>query len=310
MATSTGNSVSFRANYPLATEFGFVIAASVCLSLVEYAVSAGTSQVLDALALRGGLLVDGLFVGGAVVAGSALVVGAYATRRDIEVGLALPARGDLPSVALALAVPAALVGLTKLVGVLTGTTYGSLAKVAYASDAAVWPVAAVTGLGLLVGVPSYLLLCQVVVQGSFERVLDGRTAVLLTTVTTGFLLAGSAGGGLSPFPDRGKLVGAVAFGLAVGVALYGNERADRRWVRYVASLPAALFVALVAASGVVAVQSVAGLLFGATQVLVLGLAAHTYERTGSLAVPALAYVSLALTGDAVVFVFEAGARGL
>lgn len=71
-------------------------------------------------------------------------------------------------------------------------------------------------------------------------------------------------------------------------------------------VPAALFAALVVLSGVAAVGSVAGGLFALTHLAVLGLAAATYERTGSVAVPAVAYATLLLANRLVVFLFEAG----
>ena len=306
MATSTGSRSSGGTNHPIATEYALVVAATVGVVFLHRIATGWSSRMLDALPVSGGLLVHGLVGGATVVVGLGLFAGGYARLRGIEVGLALPTTDDAVPAGAALAVPAALVGLTKLVGDLTGTPYGSLTRSAYAADAAVEPVLVVTGLGLLVGVPSYLLLCQVVVQGSFRRVVGGDIAVALTTVTTGFLLAGSATGGLSPVPDRGRLVGAALFGLAVGVALYATDSAGRRWVGYLAWLPALALAGTTVVSGVAALESVAGVLFAATQLVVLGLAAWACERTESLAVPALAYLSLSLTSSVVVFAFEAG----
>ncbi|NHN59090.1 MULTISPECIES: hypothetical protein [Halorussus] len=306
MATPTGGRSAAVTDHPIATEYAAVVVATVAVVLLHRAATEWASRALDALSVSGGLLVEGLVGGGAVVALLALFAGGYAGLRGIEVDLGLPTTDDAAPAAAALAIPAGLVGLTKLVGVLTGTAYGSLTKTAYAADAAMGPVLAVAGLGLLVGVPSYLLLCQVVVQGSFRRVVDGDVAVGLTTVTTGFLLAGSAGGGLSPVPDRGRLAGAALMGLAVWAALCATGRADRRWVRSLAWLPAAGLAGAVAVFSVAALETVAGALFAATQFAVLGLAALTYERTESLAVPALAYLSYSLTSSVVVFAFEAG----
>lgn len=306
MATSTGGRSATGTTRPIATEYAAIVVATVGVVLLHRAATEGASRALDALSVSGGLLVEGLVGGGAVVAALALFAGGYARLRGIEVDLGLPTTDDAAPAAAALAVPAALVGLTALVAAATGTSYGSLTKTGYAADAAVGPVLAVAGLGLLVGVPTYLLLCQVVVQGSFRRVASGDTAVGLTTVTTGFLLAGSAGGGLSPVPDRGRLAGAALLGLAVGVGLYATDRADRRWVRRLAWLPAAGLAGAVAVSSVAALDTLAGVPFAATQFAVLGLAAVAYERTESLAVPALAYLSYSLTSTAVVFVFEAG----
>lgn len=296
-----------RTSHPLVTEFALAVVVLAGFYLWLRVVPTAPSPTFDALPFSGSLLVDGLVRSGLLLAGLCLFAGAYATQRGIEVGVAPPSGDDLSLAGSALLIPAVLVGLTKVVGDLTGVPYGSLTLTAVAADAPVEPFLVVTGLGLFVGVPSYLLTCQVVVQGSFENAVDGDVAVVLTTVVTGFLLTGSPGG-LSPVPELGKLVGAVLLVLAVGVALRVPERVDRRWLRFLAYAPAILLAALVVLSGVAAVESVAGGLFVTTQIVVLGLAAYAYERTDTLLVPALAYLSLSLTSSAVVFVFEAGMR--
>lgn len=304
-STDSPNSATGPTNHPIAAEFALVVVALAGFYLWQRVVPTAPSPTFDALPFSGSLLADGLVSGGLLLAGLCAFAGAYVRLRDIEVGMAPPSGADLSLAGAALVLPALLVGLTKVVGLLTGVPYGSLTLTAVAADAPVEPFLVVTGLGIFVGVPSYLLTCQVVVQGSFRNVVDGEVAVALTTVVAGFLLMGGPGG-LSPVPELGKLVGAVLFVLAVGVALYVPERVSRRWIRFLAYLPATLFVALVVLSGVAAVESVAGGLFALAQVVVLGLAAYAYERTETLVVPALAYLSLSLTGSAVVFVFEAG----
>ncbi|WP_128475828.1 hypothetical protein [Halorussus pelagicus] len=311
MATSDSNVRFDGAGRPLATEFALVVAATVGFALVVRTVAAASSRLGDLVALPDSLLIDGLLHGTALLAGLGLLVGAYATWRDIEVGLRPPTREDLPAAFGALAGPALLVGLTALVADATGPAYSSLAKTSYAPNAALGPVLAVAGLGLFVGVPSYLLLCQVLVQGSFDRAVGGDAAAALTTVTTAFLLVGTdGGGGLSPFPARGRLAGTVLFALAGGIALYAADRAKRRWVRYLAAVPALALVGVTLFSALAAVGSLAGALFAGTQIAVLALAAVTYERTDSLVVPALAYLSLSLAHSAAVFAAETGAMGL
>lgn len=132
--------------------------------------------------------------------------------------------------------------------------------------------------------------------------------MVLTTLFAGFVLM-STHGGLTAFPDRGKIVGAVLGLLALGVGVSAAARVDRRALRYLGYLPGVLFVAVVVLAGVAAVESVAGALFAATQVGALAVAAYTYERTDSLLPPALAYLSLLLTTELVLFALEAGLRG-
>lgn len=305
MASRTLDPATVRQNHPMTTELGLIVVVAAAFAFWPRVASTVSTPVLDSLALPDSLLVHGLVTGSVLLAGLSLFTGAYATLRDIEVRTELPSGGDLRQAGLALLIPAALVGLTKSVGALTSVTYGSLTKTFVAADPSLEPYLLVTGLGLFIGVPSFLLLCHVVVQGSFEKVVDGDVAVVATTVVAGFLLTSNAGN-LSAFPDRGKLAGAALFVVAVGVALYATEHVRRQWLRVLAALPAVLLVGAALVSGIAAVESVAGALFALTQVAVLGFAAYSYERTDSLLVPALAYASFYLTGSAVVFVFEAG----
>ena len=293
--------------HPLATEFALAVAVIVGFYLWQRAVPTAPSPMYDAIPFSGSLLVDGFVRSGLVLAGLCLLAGAYVSLRDIEVGTGFPSSDDLSLAGAAFVLPAVLVGFTKVVGDLTGVPYGSLTLTAVAADASVEPFLVVTGLGLFVGVPSYLLTCQVVVQGSFRNAVDGTAAVVLTTVVAGFLLTGGPGG-LSPFPELGKLVGAVVFVLAVGVALFVPQRTSHRWLRFLAWAPVVVLVVISVLSGIAAVESVAGGLFVTTQIVVIGFAAYTYGRTETLLVPALAYLSLSLTSSAVVFVFEAGMK--
>lgn len=307
MAGRTPDLTTLRKHHPITTELGLVVAAAAGFSVWPRVAAAVSTPILDSLALPDSLLVNGLITGGFLLAGLCLFTGAYATVREIDVGVELPSGGDLRLAGLALVLPAALVGLTKSVGALTGVPYGSLTKTYIAADAPIEPYLVVTGLGVFIGVPSLLLLCHVVVQGSFEKVVEGDVAVVATTAVAGFLLTSNVGS-LSAFPDRGKLVGAALFVLAVGVATYATETVRRQRLRLLASLPAILLVGVTVVSGVAAVESVAGGLFAVAQVAVIGLAAYAYERTDTLLLPALAYLSFYLTGSAIVFIFEAGVQ--
>lgn len=308
MARRTLDPGTVRQNHPLTTELGLVVVAAAAFALWPHVASVVSRPVLDSSAVPNSLLVEGVVAGSVLLAGLCLFTGAYAAFRDIDVGIDLPSSEERRLAGLALVLPAALVALTKSVGALTGVAYGSLTGTYVAADPSLEPYLAVTGLGLFVGVPSLLLLCHVVVQGGFEKALGGDAAVVVTTATAGFLLTSDVGN-LSAFPDRGKLAGAALFVLAVAVAAYGIERARRGWVSVLAILPAVLLVGITAVSAIAAVESVAGALFGLAQVAVLGLAAYAYERTDTLVVPALAYASFYLAGNAVVFVFEAGVHG-
>ncbi|MFC4551416.1 MULTISPECIES: hypothetical protein [Halorussus] len=306
MSLESGRDV--RSNFPTSAELAVVTAALVGVSLWRHVVGLVTdplSAVVESVWTSGGLAVVGLVTGGLFVAGLALFVGAYARFRGLSVGLAAPSRRDVRLLVLAGVAPAAFVGVTAFVGSFTGVPYGSLTKTYYAASEPLAPILTVVGLSLLVGVPSLVLICQVLVQESFAEVVGGRRAAVLTTLATGFVMT-STTGGLATVPDRGKLVGAALFVLALGVALYATRRTDNELLQYLAHAPALLFVALVVSSGVLGTESLAEGLFALSHVAVLGVAADTYDRSDSLVVPALAYASLILTNSAVVLFFETG----
>lgn len=296
-----------RPDRAIAVELGIVASLLVVVSLWQRLVRVLVEPLgawLGSGPTYGALPIVGLAGGGLFVAGLATLAGTYASSRGIDVGLERPSGTDLSSVGLAAFVPPLLVGLTKLVGSLTGVSYSSLATTYYGTDVPIRPVLAIVGLGLLVGVPSLVLTCQVIVQGSVERVLDDDGAVVLTTLATGFVMTSNTGG-LATAPEPGKLVGAVLFVLVLGAGLYVTEHVEGV-TRSLAHLPALLFVALVVASGVAGIQSVADGLFALTHLGVLGIAAYTYDRSGSLLVPALAYLSLSLASATVLVAVEAG----
>ena len=298
-----------RDAHPVLREAALVTALLVAVYLWRRMVGVVTgplSSSLDTTSSFGVVPVGGFVAGLLFVAGLATFAGAYATARDVDVGLSIPSSVDLPSVGLAALAPVALVGLTKFVGLLTGVPYGRLTQSYYGVDPTTFPVLVVVGLGLVVGVPGLVIACQVLVQGSFGRALDGDEAVLLTTLVTWFALT-STTGRLTPAPDPGKLIGAVAFVLFFGVFLFARDRAEGAWPRALAAVPVLLFVGVVVLSGVVGTTSYAAGLFGFTHLAVLGVAAYTYDRSGSLLVPAVAYLGLSLANHGVVVLFESGA---
>lgn len=300
MSLQTDARTVTRRARPFAVEFGLVTAVLIGLSLWRHLVGV----VRPTASLPGGV-VGSLVSGGLLLLGVLVITGAYATVRDVDPGLTLPAASDWPAVALAVLAPPGLVALTKLVGVATGVPYNALTKTAVAADPPLRPVVFVAGLTLLVGVPVLAAVCQVLVQGSVERIVDGDAAVVLTTLATGFVMVDTTGR-LATVPDRGKLAGAVVFVLLLGVALVVDARVDRDWLRWLAAVPVVAFAALVVVAGVASVDSVAGGLFAATQLATLGVAAYAYDRTRSLPVPALAYATYLLATRAVVVGFEAG----
>lgn len=254
----------------------------------------------------GGLLLGGIASGGVFLGGLAAAAAGYTGYRGIARGLTLPGSDERRLLGAAVLVPVVLVGLTKVVGVLTDVPYNALTRTSVAADAPLGPILAIAGLGVLVGVPTLLVLCQLLIQGSFRRAVGGDTAVAVTTLVAGFTLVSSRGG-LATVPDRGKLFGAVVFtGLLWGGHYVGDRVDDDR--QPLAYVPLLLFGALVVLTGVAAIGSVAGGLFVLTHLAVVALAADTFRRTGSLLPPAVAYTTLFVANRAVVVLFEAGMR--
>lgn len=297
-----------RTTRPLAIELGVVTAALIGVLLWQRVIRATTAALFGTPDAFESLVVNGLVNAVVLLGGLVVFVGAYATVRDLDVGLRLPERRDLRVLALAALLPIALVALTKAVGMLTGIGFNALVMTSVTADASLWPIALVTGLSLLVGVPALVLTCQVLVQRSFERVVDRTSAVVATTLVAGFVMVSDTGG-LASTPDAGPLAGIVLFVLLVAGALFVAERTDDDRVRTLAALPAAAVIAVVALSAVVEITSVAGAVFGCSQLVVLAIAAYAYTRTDSLLAPALAYASFQIASKAVVVGFEAGMQG-
>lgn len=294
--------------HPLALEFGVVTAALGAVYLWHRLLSALTgplTALFEGAPRVGGFPLTGLAISGTFLLGLALFVLVYARARGIDLSLATPEAADAHLVALAAMAPLALVGLTKAVGVLTGVRYSSLTMTYLSADPPLLPVLTIFGLGILVGVPSLVLICQVLVQGTFDRVLPAREAVALTTVVAGFVLMSNTGG-LATTPELGKLVGAGLFAVVLGVALYADDRVEGDHLRALVYLPVVLFVALVVFSALATVGSVADGLFGLAHLAVLSIAALAHERTDSLVLPGLAYLSLSLANAAVLLLFESG----
>lgn len=295
-----------RSNRGVVFEFGVVVAALVGVAL--WSQVAGALLPLAATLLGSGttlatlpapmLATSAVFACGVV--GTGVV---YARARGFALGTELPGRADLSAVGGAVVVPGVLVGGTALVAGWTGVAYVDLTNAAFAADAPLAPILALMALSAAVAVPVLVVVCQVVAQNALRAALDGDAAVVLTTLVAGFVLTGHSG--LTVAPETGKLAVAVLLVLAFGVARYATEHVERDRLRTAAYLPAVLLLAVVVASALLGVESLAGGLFTLAQVGVVGYAAYGYERTGSLLLPALAYLSLLLATDAVVLL-EAG----
>lgn len=300
---------------PLAVELGIVIVVLVVVHLWQQlarSVGHSVSGILPSIAAFGGLLVIGMATTGLFLVGLGVVAGTYATLRDIDIGLTLPGQSDIRLIGMAGLLPIVLVGGTKIVGTATGVTYSSLVGMGVGDKFASNPTVsmllfvAIHGPALLGMVVSLVLICQVFVQESFNRVLDGDSAVVVTVLVTGYLIDEFMAGSVDWAPDKDKLLGALLFIAVVGVVLWETEHVTSQRLRYLAALPVALFVVLVLVSGLLGIESIAEGCFILTHFVILGIAAYTYERSNSVLVPALSYLSFALASLTIIIGLEAG----
>ena len=292
-----------RSSHPIAVELAVIVAVVAGLSvwsrlarrtgrLFEFDLPLVSSWVLWRIPDT-----DWIFLGGVV-----LFAAVYTDYRGIRRGLQLPTRNDLPLVVAAGATPVALAGVTKLVGDLTGVAYRSLTGTVVRAGLPLETVLELTAFQLLPSVPILVVVCQLLIQGSFGQVADDATAIVLTTVVAGFLL--SYPGSITVVREAG-VVSAVLFVGLLGWGRYASSRlpTDRR--RLFAYLPLAVFVVGTVLSGIAEIGSVAEGLLDALHLTTFGIAAYSYDRTDSLVPPAIAYTSLALVNWGIVLVFEA-----
>lgn len=307
MALRNANDLTARLDPTLVVELIIVTTILAGLYVWQCILSDVLVAVIGSSPWFEGILMDGILSGGLFIAGLTIFTAAYVTYRDVDSGVKLPERTEGDLIGVVGLVPVLLVGLTKLVGSLTGVPYNSLTMASYAADASVIPVLLIAGLGIAVGVPSLVIVCHVLVQGSFKQAAGGNTAIVLTTLVTGFVMMGNTGG-LAAVPDLGKLVGVVLFTISLGIGVLAVEYVSSERLRYLAYAPVLLVIVVIGLSGIAEIESIAGGLFVATHLAVVGIAAYTYERTNSLLAPVLAYTSLSLANTTVVFLYEAGVQ--
>lgn len=306
MALRDGTTTNSPSRHPLAEEFGIVTAMVVGLFLFQRTIAEGIAILLDPPPARGGIVIGGLLSGLILVASVAVFAHVYTSARGIPVRRSMPARSDLSTVVLAGVAPVALAGTTKLIGGVTGVPYNALTMTSYAADAPYPPVALLAGVSIAVSVPILVIVTQVLIQGSFARVVNPDEAIVVTTVIGSVVLTSSTGS-VTAIPEPERVVGIVCFALLGGIALYATDRfegRDRR--RYLAFVPLAAFSLLVLLSGIAAIGSIAEGMYAITHVATFGVAAYAYDRTDSPVAPAIAYTSLLAADTTIVYLFEAG----
>lgn len=240
-------------------------------------------------------------IDGVLVLGGIAVIGvAYGSRRGVSVPTALPDRADGRLVGVAV-LGAALIGLVpNLVGVaFLGVPTEHLATSILEVDQILFDR---TGIWMAWFTAGMVLLYHAFVQTAFRRVLDGDRAVALTTLLGAYAVIPEFPGGSSLFLVSGpwlhftaeRTAVAALVLLALGVAVYADERVEDDRVRRFALVP------LVAAGGV-ALLAIGTAFEGPLELLpvvgkigVVGVAAYAYDGTESLVAPAAVYAAFAL----------------
>ncbi|MFC6614557.1 hypothetical protein ACFQAS_06240 [Halopenitus salinus] len=308
MALRERAAASPGSTHPVAAEFGIVAVMLTGLFVLQRTVAEVMAVLLAPPPAGDGILVSGL-LRGLLLVSSVVVFGyVYVSARGIAVRRSVPTRSDLPTVAFAAAVPLGLAGVTKLAGSLTGVPYNGLVMASYAADASPLPIALVAAVGILTSVPILVVVSQMLLQGSFERVMATDEAIVATTVVASVVFTSSTGSVTAiPEPERVVVIG--CFALLGALAVYGTDRfagRDRR--RFLAFVPLAAFSLLAVLSAIAAIGSITEGLYAIAHLATFGVAAYAYDRTDSPIAPAIAYVSLLVANVAIVYLLEAGMR--
>lgn len=146
------------------------------------------------------------------------------------------------------------------------------------------------------------LLYHGLLQAALQRVFDHDRdfAVGVTTLLAGYLVTPDvfSYGTFASEPwlylwgDRAAV--AVLFVLALGVAVYADERVDDGRVRALAMLPVLATLTLVVLVLAITVESPDRALVVAVRVAVVGVAAYAYESAESMTIPMLVYATFAV----------------
>lgn len=239
------------------------------------------------------------------VVGMVAFAAAYVRVRGLSVTLGLPDRSELWAVAAAVAVPAASVAAVYGLAHATGTTLSSLTGTFVAEDVSLVVPATLMALQLLLGLPAYVLVTHVLVQRTLRAAAGPSVAIGVTTLVVG--LAGPTELVTTTVTLQTAVV-ALLLPVSVALPVYASHSFDVDWLPWLCALPLALFGIGLVTSWLADVDGVAGAAFGLAQIGIVGLAAYSYEETGSLLPPALAYASFVVATEAMVLFFEAGVR--
>jgi len=294
----TADAITRVSNYRLdgdAVEFGLLYLLLVAVSLFEIVAADWMYEpVTSAISIpMAGELLAGSILG---VAGLVVVPLLFVRLHGVAIPTGLPDHGTATAVALAVVAPlailAAMAGVAHVLlqSTVSGVTqgwYGSEVSLAFLFQMAILPA-------LLLGI-GYGLLFNGAIQGSIRERFDAHTAVVVATVIAGAYLWFDPSLRLRPFALVNFLVltGLIVL-LGYAAALVVGLRDDRDTLREQLTGPqtvvfvlAGVIVASIAANVAMGATELTELLSNLAWVLVVAVAAVSYERTRSIWVPML-----------------------
>ncbi|WP_415380923.1 hypothetical protein [Halosimplex sp. TS25] len=236
------------------------------------------------------------------IGGLGALAAAYVTVREVDLSLSLPEREHGPLVAIAALVPAVLAVGSNVAAVVAAPEFsvGDFAVAALNGPFGYLPGDYLVDPLVLVTLTA--LLYHGLVQASLARVVDGDIAVLATTLVAGILLREPhsmqfRNGPLwFTFSTEGVSM-AVLFVITIAVIAHATDQFEDSRLRWLAFVPAVLALAYVAMWTTTTASSALDHVHTASGVVVIATAAYAYDRTDSLLVPAVAYLSFAVVDE-------------
>ena len=250
-----------------------------------------------------------------VLAGMGVLVASHASWRGYSLPASIPERTDGPLIGVAVAGTAILATLPFLL--LTVHMDVGISHVAFTVADLGGVFFNRTLIRVALFVSGMVLLYHAFVQAALQRVFghDRDLAVAVTTVLGGYLVTptvltyGAFANGPWLFLWGTRAVVAILFVLALGVAVYADERVDDSRVHALARLPVLATLAFAVVVLTVAADSPTGALVMTTRVAVVGVAAYAYDGTESMVAPTLVYATFAIVSTVLYSSAVAAALG-
>lgn len=279
----------------LVLELGAVVA----LFIGFHAYTIAVDTVLDPYFLDSDLSLS-ILRGVLVLLGMSALVVSTVVWRDYSLPVSMPDRTDGRLIGAAVVGTAFLATLPFLLFTLR-TEVGILRTLLLAPDVAGGFLDR-TLVRITLFVSGMVLLYHGLVQGALQRVFghEHDRTVAITTLVGVYLVTPNVvsygtfatGPWIHLWGNRGAI--AVLFVLALGIAVYADERVTDHRVRILAMLPVAAAVGLVVLVLATTVDTPEAALVVLTRVGVVGVAAYAYDRTVSIVTPALIYATFAI----------------